>query len=229
MIIELARLPNTTEGVSGPARNRVPSRALFLAPDAAKAFLALERESGGLVYVDMFQHADGVLAAKDVGRGTKEPGYSPHGFGIAFDLDVDASLRKTDWGYERMIDFLEAHGFYTLRRDRKRGPGEWSFTFLGRSAPRILGMVAPDNPNTWPRMSEHAIMEKYSSCFRLNPKEQQEALARIGLFHGEVDGVWGSLSKQARLLFERAFLLNGTDPTFQRVLAWAAAERRVAA
>ncbi len=227
MIIELAKLPRTTAGVHGPNRDALHLRSLFLAPDAAKAFAALERDSGGLVYGEIFMSAEATLAAKDAGHETYEPSFSPHNYGLAFDLAVDRTLARTGRDYARLLEFLESFGWHCYRRDGQRGEQDHHFTFLGKHAGGVLGSVDPRNPKTWARAAEHAIQHRYSAQMRLTPEQQQAAMEKLGLYHGTVDGVWGALSRQARLLFERQWLLTGLETSFQRVLAFVSAERRI--
>lgn len=225
MIIELVRLPLTTAGVS--SRSLMPARALLLAPDAAKSFLTLERESGGLVYTEIYQSLDATLAALERRRETYQPSFSPHGYGLAFDLDVDATLARTRWTYARLLSFLEEHDWICFRRDRERGDQDHHWTFLGKSASRILGMVDPVNQRTWPRAAGHLLDERFGAAFRMTPVEQQAALAKLGLYHGEVDGNWSSMSRHAKLLFERQFLLE--ESRYQRVLSFVSAELQIVA
>jgi hypothetical protein len=137
LIIELARLPLTTAGVS--SRSLMPARALLLAPDAARSFLTLERESGGLVYTEIYQSLDATLAALERRRETYQPSFSPHGYGLAFDLDVDATLARTRWTYARLLVVpRRAQPGSCFRRDGERGDQDHHL-----DVPRQVGLADP--------------------------------------------------------------------------------------
>lgn len=228
MRIRLRRLPSATLGIYGQQKDTMPRRALLLDPEAWEAFSILERTTDGLVYSDIYRSAESSLAAVESGRGAQPPGYSAHNFGLAFDVAVDETLKLREWRYDELLDVLVRHGWHCYRRDGRRGKEDWHQNYLGRRAKEILDQVSPDDRNTWSRAAELAIQGKHS--FQITDAELQKALAKLGLYKGEIDGAIGPLSLQAIRAFERTWDLSPSDgkgARFRRTLAFVAADIEV--
>lgn len=224
MILRLARLPTTLAGPSDPDyRGHVPLRALFLHPDAAQSQAALESVSGGLVYTDIFRSADASLAAIAKKRGVQRPAYSAHNYGLAFDLDVPATLHKLDIAYVELTDLLQRYGWYCHRRDGNPTESEsWHFNYLGENSAKYLIAATIAKHETWARPVEMRIMEFYGASFMLSTEDEQTALARLRLYSGEIDGLPGPLTREAIRTFQRAWNVDVT--AIQRTLAYVSAQ-----
>lgn len=237
LILDLARLPQnrvvgiyTIHGV----KNRMPERALFLHPTAADCFLkppVTPRQDAlvDLVVVsDIFRSPESSLEAVRAGRGAAAPGYSGHNYGLSIDLDVAASMRRSKCKTKAELDtMMVAAGFYCHRRDHKITPlkGEsHHYNFLG------IGTVIAPRFTTTSGYLEAAIQKMYGEDLVLDARDAQAALKRLKLYSGEVDGLFGRLSKEALRAFQRTWRLPDTgllDKKTQRTLAYVACERRV--
>lgn len=218
--IALCKLPDTVLGIYGPDKNRMPERARYLHPDAAKVF-----HVAGFVVSDIFRSAEASLAAVKAGRGAQPPGYSAHNFGLAIDLDVRSTMKlgnnlktKAD-----LDDVMEKDGWFCHRRDHKLDHESWHYTFLGVGAqvsPRFQTIVYH---------TEARIMEFYGQSLAPNDLECQKLLQKIGLYGGALDGDIGPLSKAAVEVFRRGWGLygKGLDQKTRRTLAYVACERVV--
>ncbi len=203
----LAKLPDS---LTGPAEDgyhgRMPSRSLYAHPDAAASLFRLEK-AGGLVYTDIFRGADGQLRAKRAKpASTKAVSFSAHGFGLAVDLDVDATLKRRDWLYPRLLDEMAAAGWYCHRRDRKRGSEDWHMNFLGVHASTLLPMASLSIPGTWDDPVEGRIQQLYGAQLTPGDGDVKTMLAIAGSSDVEafqaswgltVDGIAGRNTRRA--------------------------------
>lgn len=229
MILHLAELPATLRGPDDDVyHGRLPRRARYLAPDGARSLLNLDRDLGGLVYTDVFRSAEASVLARRERRGTKRPGYSAHGFGLAFDLDVTATLRRTRLKYVELVQQLSVYGWFCHRRDLDDAALEaWHFNYLGElDAARLLPLALLSDARTWSAPIEQRIVERYGESFTLTSLELQEMLEQLGLYHGEIDGLVGPLTREAVAAFQRTWDLSevGAGPATQRTLALVAAD-----
>lgn len=227
MRLQLQAVSPLPRGIYGASGDRFPSRAALLQPAAATAFAALEGDTGGLVYSDMWRSAESTLAALETKRGVKAPGYSAHGYGLAIDVAVDQTMLRLGCTYPELTEILAAHGWHCHRRDGERGHEAWHFNFLGSRdrAAIILGHAQPENPGSWGQDAEVAIQFAYPEVTdRMEPNEIQMDLALLGLYHGTVDGVLGRQSQAAAQAFARAWRCPEHGPTFERTLRFVAAE-----
>jgi hypothetical protein len=224
MLLELRKLP-PLRGIYGPNKDKMPGRALYLAPDAAQALLHLESTCGGMTYSDIWRSAESSLSARQSGRGAQRPGYSGHNFGLSIDVAVDETCKRHGWTYSQLCARLAEVDWYCHRQDGMRGKEDWHFNFLGGAPNDLLYANAHDH-NTWALPVEHAIVRRYGEQFNLAPAEQQRALQKLGLYQGDVDGQLGPRSRAAREAFERAWLCTGDDRQYLRTLAFVAAEVR---
>jgi hypothetical protein len=228
LVLELTALPSqavrgvyTIDGV----KDRMPARALFLQPDAARSFLAIAEH---LTVSDVYRSAESSLAAVRSGRGAKTPGFSAHNYGLAVDVDVRASMRLLNVKTKQGLDECMApEGWWCHRVDHQITPlkGEsHHFNFLGSD------FVLPRGASSTAGAIEARIVELYGAAFVLDEKAQQVALSFLRLYHGTIDGELGPLSKEALRAFQRTWRLPETskaDAKTQRTLAYVAAERRV--
>lgn len=232
MKLLLKALAPTTEGIYtiGGKTGRMPVRALWLHPEAAAAFEALERATKGLVYSDIFRSAEASLVAMQQKQGVQPPGYSAHNFGLAFDVAVDATLALRGWTYETLLSELGQHGWHCHRRDRKRGMEDWHFNFLFGATPENLGVKLTPSA-LWSGAVESVILKLYEPGFVLSAAQVQERLASLKMYRGAIDGVLGPQSRMALSTFERAWRLPYTKmadmPSRRtcRTLAYVTAER----
>lgn len=205
-----------------------PVRSAYLAPDAALALLALEKDTDGLIYTDMWRDPTASLVAFRTRRATHLPGYSPHNFGMAIDIDVAAILAKLKIDYETLLHVMKKRGWICHRRDGDgTKPDAQHFNFFGEMANFYLGRATQD-PISWSLPAELAIYSKYSKDFQLENREIQALLVRLALFTGPLTGTTDIYLREAILAFQRAWGITQTgsaDATTTRVLAFVTSER----
>ena len=71
---------------------------------------------------------------------------------------------------------------------------------------------------------------RYKEQFTLSPIQMQEALAKMRLYNGEIDGMLGPISRAAADAFARAWNLGPrefTDARFQRTIAFVTADTKI--
>lgn len=120
---------------NGP--NSMRPDMLFLHPAAAASYADI---AAWFVCSDMFRSPESSLDAVESGRGALLPGYSRHGFGLAVDADIDASLVRLgvhlklgrDATKAEMDREMERAGFYCHRRDHLRKKEAYHFNWLGK-------------------------------------------------------------------------------------------------
>jgi hypothetical protein len=224
LAIKLRKL-GPVRGIYGINGNSFPARAAFMHPEAAAAFTELERTAGPFSYSDILRGADESLQACKTGRGSQPPGYSGHNFGISFDIAVDKVLKEKRWGYEKLCTTLEDRGFYPYRQDHSRGNEEWHFNFLGPHAEDIVRRTSVRN--LWQRAAEEVIQSYYPKITPMGAVDIQQALQKLGLYSGEIDGNLGPLSFTAINLFNQTWSIspNAIGERFQRTLAFVAADK----
>lgn len=217
-------------GIYGDRRDRMPTRALWLHPDAAAAFRSI---AGWAVVSDMFRTPESSLRAVREGRGAQPPGYSAHNYGLAIDLALTDSNREhgdgalTRLGREMFggrraskaeLDAeMERHGWYCHRRDHTLGFESWHYNFLGVGAV-VAGAITSDEV-------EARIQQLYGAQLGPDTRECQRLLAKLKLYGGDVDGIVGPQTREAVRTFERAWQLNvdsTLDARTRRTLAYVA-------
>lgn len=210
--------------VSGVKGNiRMP----YLAPEAALALLALEKDTDGLVYTDMWRDPMASLLARRSRRFTQLPGYSTHNYGLAIDLDVKAILQQKKIRYEDLLRIMKKRGWYCHRKDGlENWPEADHFDYLGANAQTYLERATFD-PASWDLPGEMKIWELYGKNFQLSVREVQEHLAKMHLFSGAFTGHSDPYTREAILAFQRAWDLTQTgmaDISTCRVLIFVSAE-----
>lgn len=232
MNIELMALPSS---LRGPAEwgGRVPTRMLMMHPRAARSLMNIERETAGLVYSSIYRTAEAQLEARRTKRGTQPVGWSAHGYGFAFDLDLKATLLRQRKRYVELVEMLEQHyGFFCHVRSLDGARSEaWHFNYLGKTSPgEYLKLADPHDPKTWELPIEKRIQEFYGSQFLMSPVRVQQELFQLGLYHGEADGIHGPLTVEAIKAFQRTWMLvedGRAGPITQRTLAFVRANRQI--
>lgn len=166
MNLKLQALPQLAGPQDDDYHGLAPKRALYMRPEAAVALMLVEKDTGGLVYTDIFRSAQAILQAYLSKPGITQPvGYSFHGYGGAVDIDIDATKAKLGTTYGGLITIMEARGFYCHRRDGEAGEGKsesWHFNYLGDDGPALLAQTTDDH-KTWAAPAEAMIQKWYGS------------------------------------------------------------------
>lgn len=230
MRLVLSSIPADTVGIYtiNGAPNRMPSRALFLAPEAAASFRA--KLYPFVVISDALRSADSSLNAVKRGRGAQPPGYSAHNYGLAVDLSTTATMRRGGIRTKAVLDdLMESHGWFCHRRDHLLEHESWHYNFLG-----VGYKVSPKQRTTSPDV-EALILQRYGADLAPSDTECQVMLKALRMYSGAIDGDIGPLSREAISIFQRAWAspkLHTTgklDDRTRRTLAFVTAEREVVA
>lgn len=220
-----------------PATPELPPRMALLLPEAADSIAALQANAGSrIVLSDAFRTPESSLQAAKAKRGVMPPGYSTHNFGLAIDVDVDATLKAWGMSYAILNGTLADYGWHCHRRDGLRGMECWHYNFLGSESARLLKLTT-QAPSSWSRAGEARILDIYGPALKLTYAEAQAALAKLRFYNGSIDGVIGPRTRAAIGAFQRAWDVRLDDREgpeslgirTQRVLAVVAAERHVVA
>lgn len=224
MKLQLVHLPALAGPKDDAYRGQVPIRMRYMAPDAAAMLVGLEAVTGGLVFTDIFRSAESSFGRwLQKPSATKRPGYSPHGYGLSFDLDVGATLRKLGIRYPDLIDLLATHGFYCHRRDLDPVASEsWHFNFYGDNAERRLRLVDPTVRSTWDDAAEAEIVSRYGAQFKLSLSEISIALTAAGFDPHEGAGAVRKFQKKWGLDVD-----GDAGEKTQRTLAYVTAQREL--
>lgn len=205
------------------------ARMKYLAPDAASALLDVEKDLGALSYADMWRDAADSLIARRSRKGSQLPGYTPHGYGLAIDIDASQVLGEKKVRYADLTHYMEKHGWHCHRRDEEPGKQESDhFNFLGPLANKYLVKTTLD-PATWQNAADLRIVEKFGEHFQLDPSRVQELLASLGFHTGPRTAQLDMYTRETISAFQRAWGLreDGTaSMTLCRSLAFIAAERQ---
>ncbi len=202
------------------------ARRTFLAPDAAVALAAIQNDADGLIYSEMWRDPVDSLLARRLKSGPLVS-YSPHNYGLAVDLNVDAILNQKKIRYEDLLWLMKRRGWYCFRRDGNQDQvGSEHFNFLGDQAEKYLAKSTQD-PTTWPTIPELKIWDRYGQDFQMETKEVQVRLAKLGFFTEPFTGQRDMYTREAILAFQRAWDLTQTgspDMTLCRTLAFVTAD-----
>lgn len=230
LAIHLERVPNVL-GIYGASGDFFPRNAALLHPEAARDFARACVEVGRLRVSDMFRTAEQSLQAREQKSGVQPPGYSAHNFGLAIDVDVERLCR--DFGLKKvgLDERMAACGWYCHRKDGKPGSEWWHYNHLGTGSSAKALLAASERSSNTSAAIEARIVQLYGAGFRLADADTQAALARLGLYRGELDGIMGPRSKQAVAAFQRAWNLESTglaDAATKRTLALVSADLVIA-
>lgn len=193
------------ESIYGRSPKVLPNRMRYLHPIA---LCSIRDFFENLVFSDIFRSPAASMAARKRKKGVQKPGWSAHNFGLAIDIAIQATLRKTGWSYRTLVEKLQELGWVCYRRNFTRGREEWHFTFSAK---------APGS-----RAVEEVIMRYYKKSFDYDLVNGQIYLSKLRLYDGEIDGLWGNLSSQAVSLFQKQWDLRATgrmNPRTKRLLA----------
>lgn len=183
MLIALRTLPATMRGpVSDGYNGRVPERFRYLSPEAAMSLgLLLHDTNNELVFTDLYRSAAASRQAYASKPGTQRPGYSAHGYGLAFDLDIGATLDRMGVRYAELVELLGQYNWHCHRRDLDDSASEsWHFNYLGPEATRFLAWCDPSEPATWGAPAELRILERWGPDFHLSDRQIATALKHAG-------------------------------------------------
>lgn len=250
LVLKLKRLnENQVRGTYGPNKNELPERMRYLHPDAAEAYASVSAYGAAPVAVsDMFRSPESSLEAVRAGRGALPPGYSAHNYGLAIDIDIASTMKLVSAKTKKELDlFMARYGWYCHRTDHsmvskerytsgpKKGklrPSEaWHYNYLGP-----LSGFPGRHVTAWPgtRTTVNWIAGRidmlYGAMFNLTFVDAQTCLAKLHLYHGDIDGLFGKLSAAALRMFQNSMDLNPTgalDPKTMRTLAYAACEKEL--
>jgi hypothetical protein len=228
LTIKLQRVPNVL-GIYGKSKDEFPQSASWLHPDAARGFAALQAGLGQRVRVsDVFRTAEQSLAARAMKSGVQPPGFSLHNYGIAIDIHTDAMLAALKLDKPALDKRFTEHGWFCHRKDGKRGMEDWHFNFLGvgdEAAPFLAASAKSSNTSA---AGDAKIRAIHGDDLTLTPAEAQEALKKLRMYHGDLDGKFGPRSQQALMVFQRAWKLVDSgvlDAKTERTLAYVTANR----
>lgn len=207
--------------------DRMPDRALFMHPDAARDY---EKIESWVVVSDMFRSPEASLAAVQAKRGAQPPGYSMHNYGKAIDLDVGRTMRNLP-GVSKKIDLdvlMEQAGFFCHRTDHLTGKSRehpsdesWHYNHLG------VGARVVQSFKTTAGYAEALVKSEYGEQLAPDNFECQAMLKKLRMYGGEIDGALGPLSRQAIAAFQRTWGLMDSgriDDRTRRTLAYVACE-----
>ena len=202
-------------------------RMKFLAPDATAALVAVEKDTDGLDYTDMWRDPTSCLVARRKKKTSQLPGFSAHNFGLAVDLDVKKILDSKKIHYEDLLHIMKKRGWICHRRDGDgERPDSCHFAYLGDDPNLYLSRCNLD-PITWHNAAEQRILERFGSHFQMSIKEIQHRLSELRFYSGPFTGQVDVYTREAIFAFQRAWDLvaNGhIDNTLCRALAFITAD-----
>lgn len=229
LTLDLARVPGVL-GIYGKSGDVFPERMSLLHPTAAKAFAELEAALGCKVRVsDMFRTAEQSFTAMQQKTGVQPPAYSLHNYGIAIDIATDAVLKATGFDKPKLDMFFSRFGWWCHRKDGKRGMEDWHFNHLGAPTDAAAFLAVSAKSTNTSAAGEARIQSLYGSALRVSDVQAQTALSALKLYGGDIDGAFGTRSREALKAFQRTWKLQATgdlDERTQRVLAYVTATVR---
>ncbi len=225
--------------------NGMPLRALFVHPEVWPDFIAV---ADRIVVTDLTRSAEASLSRMAEKPGlVQPPGYSDHGCGGAFDLDIKATIKHGGFHDRAELDQWCAENgwpmFWWYPGSNAPPPNKPGSETWHHSYDETRGGV-PDGRNT-AAMAERRMLRWYPwldvRTWTNRPASAQYMLARLGHYHGAIDGKFGPLSTTALAMFQRAlqvrswcrkkgvtdFAEGKLDAATARVLAFCAAEREM--
>lgn len=228
--------------------NGMPLRALFVHPEVWPAF---QRVAPRIVITDLTRSAESSLARMAEKPGlVQAPGYSDHGVGGAFDLDIGATLKHGDFPNRTALDgALAMNGwpmFWWLNgadapKPNKPGAEVYHHSYYDG------GPLVDGSGRSTAAMAERRMLRWYPwldlATWRNPLLSAQYMLKRLGHYSGALDGAFGPLSRTALAMFQRALMVRSwcrkkgvtdfeegkLDKATARVLAFCAAERAIEA
>jgi hypothetical protein len=200
----------------GGKPSKMPARARRLHASAYSAYATIQPK---LVISDMFRTPESSLNAVVTGRGALMPSYSSHGYGLAIDVDVTKSMKLVGVRKKSAFDdFMRAAGWHCHRRDGERAAEEWHYDYDLNGL--LTSNLTPQAKFTQ-QAREKMLAAVYGDAWKLTKSTAQGCLAKLGFYHGAIDGAIGPQSKQAIAAFQRAWKLKADEtltPQTLRVL-----------
>ena len=233
--------------------NGMPLRALFVHPEVWPAF---QRVAPRIVITDLTRSAESSLSRMAEKPGlVQPPGWSDHGVGGAFDLDIKATLKHGGFATRVELDhWLRKHDWpmfwWTAGADAPK-PNKPGAETYHHSFDETIGRC--DDGRSTAAMAERRMLRWYPwldlSTWRNPLLTAQYLLKRLGHYSGALDAGegdernFGPLSKTALAMFQRALMVRSwcrkkgvtdfaegkLDKATARVLAFCAAERAIEA
>jgi len=180
------------------------------------AWSALKPVADKLVFSDVYRSMEAQRLAYKTKAGTQKPGYSAHQFGLAIDIDWRRCLIDKLGGVKSKLELdslLLTYNFQCYRGDGKDAREAWHYTF------------SADDPGS--KAVERVIYSRRWHQFKPDHHAVQRILASMRMYHGEIDGLIGPLSREAISIFQQAWGIKPSgqlDDVTLRVLAVAGAE-----
>jgi hypothetical protein len=206
MKLILKRLPSSLRGIYPDKQGRkdaLGAHQLLAHPDLYDAIMRMESDGVRLIYSDIYRSAESSLRrrrefqaamvaydakvkadpayAKTHARPkqlAKPAGYSPHGQGVAVDLDIKAILKERHCDKKALDWLLEGYGLYCHRKDHVLDNEAWHYNCLGPNAAQWLPASAA-RPSTSYAI-EAKVMSLYGSQFVLKESEIRAYLVTLG-------------------------------------------------
>lgn len=175
----------------------IPSKALLIPKAADSIMRAAEffkaNYNVDLNFSDMFRTAsEQIVLKKKKGKGASYPGFSGHNFGMSVDIHTNklfAQFRcaQKPYSLRKMRQDLATFGWSYIQSE------EWHFNYLnGRSS--VTQAIDQDFGENWTQ--------------KLSVQAIQEILHELGYYNEEVDGLFGTVTKQAVQSFQTEFCLE---------------------
>lgn len=217
LVIVLVHSP--TPAGRGGYEGKMPPRADWLHPLAQVDY---ERIQGEVVVSDKYRSAESSFVAMQKKSGVLPPGRSRHGFGLAIDVSVAPSMKLVGVRTkEAFDDWMASRNWHCHRLDHLLLSECWHYNWL----PDFRGVLR--NERSTNPAGERQLMAMYGEHLAPGAVARQRALAKLGFYRGDDDGVLGSLSIAAGQAFCRAWKLPRLwAPDMLRTLAFVAAELR---
>lgn len=241
LTLRLVQVPQAA--VVGIYNGKMPTRSLFVHPDAYPSFQELAKR---LVFSDIFRSAESSLSAIQRKAGVQPPSYSHHNYGGAVDVDIRASMKRGGFRTRAALDeWMTSLGwpmFWIAPGADPRGNGfeAWHHSYLHTPVWDPVLWPLPAERST-AAAAERWIWLYYGDALRPDDRECQRMLAKLGMYSGAIDGKVGPISRAAIGAFQRAWRVGSyarkkgassyqegaLDPVTRRVLAYVSAERSI--
>lgn len=210
-------------GIYGKSKDRLPERFRRVHGDLYPGMVELEREHPACIfYSDVFRSPAESEAAVAAGRGALRAGSSTHNGGGAADVAVDKTrgrLRDSGIvemgrrGWKREMDAMfRERGMHCFRTDGRRGKEDWHYNVHGSGY----------------KKGQEWLLSTFGDYWRygMTKRHVQRQLLELNLYHGEIDGKHGPLTRNALRLFQGTWRLRRTGRATEntrRVLAFVTA------
>lgn len=149
-----------------------------------------------LFFSDIYRSPAASAEAYKNKNGVARPGDSGHNYGVSIDFDIDRIMKANTMDYSNVCKNLIAFGWTPYQGIGttgvyQRGKEDWHFNFIGDNVgaggSQVLNWI---NRNI-----------KFDS----DVQSLQTMLTKLKLYHGDIDGVNGSLMSEAIIKFKRAW------------------------